>query len=92
MSKPTNRVTFVAYCLRRLGAPVVEINVDDDQLDDRVDDALDFYRDYHYDGSERTYLKHQVTQEDHGRDKCFSYRNWSQHKQHVQHSLPNNIE
>jgi hypothetical protein len=64
MSKPTTRETFKRYCLRRLGAPVVEINVDDDQIDDRIDDALDFYRDYHYDGSERTFLKHQVTQTD----------------------------
>ena len=64
MATPTSRTEFKAYCLRRLGAPVVEINVDDDQVDDRIDDALAFYRDYHYDGTERTYLKHQVTSTD----------------------------
>jgi len=64
MSVPTSKSTFKTYCLRRLGAPVVEINVDDDQVDDRIDDALDFYRDYHYDGTERTFLKAQVTQAD----------------------------
>lgn len=64
MATPTSRTQLKDYCLRRLGAPVVEINVDDDQVDDRIDDALAFYRDYHYDGTERTYLKHQVTQTD----------------------------
>jgi hypothetical protein len=64
MANPASRTQLKEYCLRRLGAPVVEINVDDDQVDDRIDDALAFYRDYHYDGTERTYLKHQVTQTD----------------------------
>lgn len=64
MATPTTRKEFKDYCLRRLGAPVVEINVDEMQIDDRVDDALAFYRDYHYDGSERTFLKHQVTEAD----------------------------
>ena len=64
MATPTTRKEFTDYCLRRLGAPVVEINVDEMQIDDRVDDALAFYRDYHYDGSERTFLKHQVTAAD----------------------------
>lgn len=64
MATPTTRTELKKYCLRRLGAPVVEINVDEDQVDDRIDDALEFYRDYHYDGSERTFLKHQVTETD----------------------------
>jgi hypothetical protein len=64
MATPTTRTELKKYCLRRLGAPVVEINVDEDQVDDRIDDALEFYRDYHYDGTERTFLKHQVTAED----------------------------
>jgi len=64
MATPTTRSELKKYCLRRLGAPVVEINVDEDQVDDRIDDALEFYRDYHYDGSERTFLKHQVTETD----------------------------
>jgi hypothetical protein len=64
MATPTTRTELKKYCLRRLGAPVVEINVDDDQVDDRIDDALEFYRDYHYDGSERIFLKHQITETD----------------------------
>ena len=64
MSTPNSRATLKSYCLRRLGAPVVEINVDDDQVDDRIDDALAYYRDYHYDGTERDFLKHQVTATD----------------------------
>lgn len=64
MANPTSRTELKAYCLRRLGSPVIEINVDDDQLEDRIDDALAFYRDYHYDGTERTYYKHQVEQAD----------------------------
>ena len=64
MSTPNSRATLKDYCLRRLGHPVVEINVDDDQVDDRIDDALAYYRDYHYDGTERDFLKHQVTATD----------------------------
>jgi len=64
MSKPTTRVQFKDYCLRRLGHPVIEINVDDDQLEDRIDDALQFFHDYHFDGCEKIYMKHQFTQED----------------------------
>jgi hypothetical protein len=61
MAEPTTREEFKDYCLRRLGKPVVEINVDDDQVEDRLDDALAYYRDYHYDGSEKDYVKHQLT-------------------------------
>lgn len=61
---PTNRASFKAYCLRRLGAPVIEINVDDDQVEDRIDDALQFWFDYHYDGTELAYYKYQVTETD----------------------------
>ena len=64
MSKPTTRNQFKDYCLRRLGHPVIEINVDDDQLEDRIDDALQFFHDYHFDGCEKIYMKHQFTQED----------------------------
>jgi len=64
MAKPTTRQTFKDYCLRRLGHPVIQINVDDDQVEDRIDDALQFFEDYHFDGVEKTYLKHQFTQED----------------------------
>lgn len=64
MAKPTSREEFIDYCLRRLGAPVLEINIDVDQLDDIVDDAIQFYQEYHFDGIERMYLKHQFTAED----------------------------
>lgn len=52
------------YCLRRLGAPVITINVDDDQLEDRIDDALQYYQDYHYDATESFYWQHVITQQD----------------------------
>ena len=59
MAKPTTRQTFKDYCLRRLGHPVIQINVDDDQVEDRIDDALQFFEDYHFDGCEKIYMKHQ---------------------------------
>jgi hypothetical protein len=64
MAKPTTRAQFKDYCLRRLGHPVIQINVDDDQVEDRIDDALSFWADYHYDGTEKIYMKHQFTQAD----------------------------
>lgn len=64
MAVPNSRATFKEYCLRKLGKPVIEINVDDDQVDDRIDEALRYYWDYHYDGSERTYYKYQITAQD----------------------------
>jgi len=64
MAKPNSRQTFIDYCLRSLGAPVIEINVDEDQLDDRVDEALQFYQAYHDDAIEKVYLKHEITQTD----------------------------
>ena len=60
---PNNRQKLIDYARRKLGEPVIELNVDDDQLQDRLDDALQLFREFHYDGVERTYLKHQVTQE-----------------------------
>jgi hypothetical protein len=64
MATPRTRLEFKDYCLRRLGWPVIDINVDDDQVEDRIDDALSFWYDYHYDGTEKLYLKHQITQAD----------------------------
>ena len=64
MAKPSTRQGLIDYCLRRLGAPVLEINVDDDQIDDLVDDALQFYQERHYDGVERMYLKYKISQDD----------------------------
>lgn len=63
MTTPTSKTEFKEYCLRKLGKPVIEINVDDDQVDDRVDEALRFYWDYHFDGSEKIYYKHLVTEQ-----------------------------
>lgn len=64
MSIPTNREQFKDWCLRQLGHPVIQINVDDDQVDDRIDEALQYFQDFHFDGVERWYLKHQITEED----------------------------
>jgi hypothetical protein len=64
MANPTTRQELIDYALRRLGAPVIEINVDEDQLEDRADDALQFYQEYHSDATMRVYLKHQITAED----------------------------
>ena len=70
MAKPSTRQELIDYSLRRLGAPVLEINVDDDQIDDLVDDAIQFYNERHYDGVERMYLKYKITQEDIDRGKA----------------------
>jgi hypothetical protein len=64
MSKPATRQALIDYCLRRLGAPVLEINLDDDQIDDLVDDALQYFNERHFDGVERMYLKYKITQAD----------------------------
>jgi len=64
MAKPSTRQELVDYCLRRLGAPVLEINVDDDQIDDLVDDAIQYFQERHFDGVERMYLKYKITQDD----------------------------
>lgn len=64
MAPPTNREEFKDYCLRKLGAPVIDINVAEEQVQDRIDEAISFFRDYHYDGSVLVYLKHELTQTD----------------------------
>jgi hypothetical protein len=63
MAQPTTRQQFKDWVLRKLGAPVIDINVSDEQIDDRVDEAVDYWRDYHYNGSQLVYMKHQITQE-----------------------------
>ena len=60
----TTRETMKQYCLRALGKPVIEINVEDDQVEDRIDEALQYFAQYHYYGVERMYLKHVVTAAD----------------------------
>lgn len=64
MATPSSRQELINYCLRRLGAPVLEINVDNDQIDDLVDDALQYFQERHFDGVERMYLKYKITEED----------------------------
>ena len=64
MAKPSTRQGLIDYCLRKLGAPVLEINVADDQIDDLVDDAIQLFNERHFDGVERMYLKYKLTQED----------------------------
>lgn len=64
MAVPTTRAEFKEYCLRKLGKPVIEINVDDDQVEDRIDESLKYYYDYHFDGSEKIYYKHTITSTD----------------------------
>jgi hypothetical protein len=63
-SKPATRTELKNYCLRKLGAPVLEINVADQQVEDCIDDALQYFHERHFDGSERMYLKHKLTADD----------------------------
>ena len=62
MAIPSTKATLKSYCLRSLGDGVIDINVSDDQVDDRLDEALQYFAQYHYDGIERMYLKHKITQ------------------------------
>lgn len=64
MATLTTREEFKEYCLRKLGKPVLEINVDDDQVEDRIDEALKYYYDYHFDGTSKIFYKHQLEQVD----------------------------
>ena len=64
MAIPNTRSSLKEYCLRSLGKPVIDINVDEDQVEDRIDEALQYFAQYHYDGVERMYLKYQVTAAD----------------------------
>ena len=64
MAQPTSKEDFKDYILRKIGAPVIDINVADEQVEDRVDEAVSFWRDYHYNGSQMVYLKHQITEAD----------------------------
>jgi hypothetical protein len=64
MAQPSSRQELIDYCLRKLGAPVLEINVAQEQIEDLVDDAVQLFQERHFDGVYQTYLKYQVTQED----------------------------
>ena len=70
MWRPNTRQGLIDYCFRKLGSPVLEINVDDDQVDDLVDDALQLFGERHFDGIERMYLKYQLSQDDIDRGKA----------------------
>ena len=69
MAQPASRTDLINYCKRQLGAPVLEINVADEQIDDLVDDALQYFHERHFDGVTQTFLKYKVTQEDIDRGK-----------------------
>ena len=64
MAVPNSRESLKQYCLRSLGKPVIDINVDEDQVEDRIDEALQYFAQYHTDGVERMYLKYKVTADD----------------------------
>jgi hypothetical protein len=70
MAKPSSRQELIDYCLRRLGAPVLEINVADDQIDDLVDDTIQYFNERHYDGVEKMYLKYKITDDDIARGRA----------------------
>jgi hypothetical protein len=67
MARPSTRQGLIDYCKRQLGYPVLQINIDDDQVDDIIDTAIQFFQEWHYDGVETMYLKHQITEEDYNR-------------------------
>lgn len=64
MAVPTNRNELITYCKRYCGEPVIEVNVASEQIDDAIDDAFHFWREYHYEGTVREYLAHEITQQD----------------------------
>ena len=61
MTQPTTRTTFKDYCKRKLGHPVIELNLDDDQIEDTIDDAVAYWQEYHFDGTHPEYVKKQIT-------------------------------
>jgi len=70
MAQPSTRQELIDYCKRKLGAPVLEINVADEQIDDLVDDAIQFFQERHFDGVTQMFLKYQVTQDDINRGRA----------------------
>ncbi len=87
MAKPQTRQDLVDYCLRKLGAPVLEINVADEQIDDLVDDAVQLFQERHFDGVERMYLKYKVTQGDIDRGKAYGYSSTSMNSSGTGHGV-----
>ena len=72
MAQPSSRQELIDYALRKLGSPVLEINIDDDQIDDLVDDAIQIFNERHFDGVEEMFLKHEFTQDELDRGKATS--------------------
>ena len=70
MAQPSSRQELIDYCLRQLGAPVLEINVAEEQIQDLMDDAIQYFNERHYDGVEKAFLKYQITAEDVERGKA----------------------
>jgi hypothetical protein len=77
MAKPSSRSQLKEYCLRKLGKPVIEVNVDDDQIEDLIDDTIQIFNERAYNGMERMYLKYKLTQEDldNGKKRNFTTNN-----------------
>ena len=76
MSQPTSRNEFKQYCLRQLGAPVLEINIADEQCDDLIDDSIQYFQERHFDGVSQVYMKYRVTQEDIDRGRASTNGNY----------------
>ena len=70
MAQPSTRAELVDYCKRKLGAPVLEINVADEQIEDLVDDAIQYFHERHFDGVGQVFLKYQITQDDINRGRA----------------------
>jgi len=70
MAQPASRQELIDYCKRKLGAPVLEINVADEQIDDLVDDAIQYFQERHFDGVGQIFLKYQITQDDINRGRA----------------------
>ena len=76
MAQPTSRTEFKEYCLRKLGAPVLEINLATEQCDDLLDDAIQYFQERHFDGVSQIYMKYRVTQEDIDRGRASTNGNY----------------
>ena len=86
MAQPSTREELSQYCLRQLGAPVLEINLADEQIDDLIDDALQYFYERHFDGAERDYIKYQITQADIDRAKDQRYSCRTNHYNNIFYS------
>ena len=87
MAAPNSKATLKEYALRQLGKPVIDINVDDDQIDDIIDDALQYFAEYHYDGTIRTYLKHQINDNDLANQKADASMSQSTTGSHISSNM-----